>query len=230
MPGPPRPLPARTAEKAGSSRHAPRYTGSVRGDSLRDLYAKALALFGLAVLAAAGALFDYWPITNEIPAVARLRLQPAGAPSVPLPLPSELPPVVALTAERAVRPIRSLPAPPLPPAVVEEPKPFTGGIVASIAPVRMTFGTPASLASIDMPSADAPPLTVTRAVAPPDEVVLEVMPLMAPAPGPDDGSAVGFVTGALKKTGQTIAKTGARTGASIRDALVSFGGAFRKIL
>mgnify|MGYP003444445511 CR=1 FL=1 len=41
--------------------------------------------------------------------------------------------------------------------------------------------------------------------------------------------SVGFVTGALKKTGQSIARTGARTGASIRNALVSFGGAFRKL-
>ena len=202
----------------------------MRGDSLRDLYAKALALFGLALLAAAGALFDYWPLTNEVPTVARLRLQPAAAPSVPLPLESELSPAIALTAERGVRPTRSLPAAPVPVALTEEPTPFVATIVASAAPVRIAFGTRVSLASIDVPSTDEVPLTATRAVEPPDEVVLEMVPLMAPAPGTDDGSAVGFVTGALKKTGQSIARTGARTGASIRDALVSFGGAFRKIL
>ena len=202
----------------------------MRGDSLRDLYAKALALFGLALLAAAGAIFDYWPLNNEIPTVARLRLQPAGAPFVPLPLPSELPRVVALTADRAVRPIHSLPPATVPVAAVDEPGPFVAAIVASDAPVRMTFGTPAALAAIDVPPVAGPSLTAITAVAPPDAIWGETMPLMAPVPGTDDGSTVGFVTGALKKTGQSIARTGARTGASIRDALVSFGGAFRKIL
>ena len=33
----------------------------MRGDSLRDLYAKVIAVVGLGVLAGAGALVDYWP-------------------------------------------------------------------------------------------------------------------------------------------------------------------------
>jgi hypothetical protein len=52
----------------------------------------------------------------------------------------------------------------------------------------------------------------------------------APVSSSDNGSAVSFVTDALKKTGDTLVRTGVKTGASIRDAIVSFGGAFRKIL
>ena len=42
----------------------------MRGDSLRDLYAKTLALFGLALLAGVGALVDYWPASGALPVVA----------------------------------------------------------------------------------------------------------------------------------------------------------------
>jgi hypothetical protein len=49
----------------------------VRGDSLRDLYAKALALLGLGLLGAAGALVDYWPVRSALPAVASALVLPA---------------------------------------------------------------------------------------------------------------------------------------------------------
>jgi hypothetical protein len=49
----------------------------VRGDSLRDLYAKALALLGLGLLGAAGALVDYWPVRSALPAVASALSLPA---------------------------------------------------------------------------------------------------------------------------------------------------------
>jgi len=51
----------------------------VRGDSLRDLYAKALALLGLGLLGAAGALVDYWPVPSALPAVASALVLPADA-------------------------------------------------------------------------------------------------------------------------------------------------------
>jgi hypothetical protein len=49
----------------------------VRGDSLRDLYAKALALLGLGLLGAAGALVDYWPVRGALPVVASALVLPA---------------------------------------------------------------------------------------------------------------------------------------------------------
>jgi hypothetical protein len=51
----------------------------VRGDSLRDLYAKALALLGLGLLGAAGALVDYWPVPSALPAVAAARVLPVDS-------------------------------------------------------------------------------------------------------------------------------------------------------
>jgi hypothetical protein len=41
----------------------------VRGDSLRDFYAKTLAVLGLGVLAGAGAIVDYWPVSQDVPDV-----------------------------------------------------------------------------------------------------------------------------------------------------------------
>jgi hypothetical protein len=52
----------------------------VRGDSLRDLYAKTLAVMGLGLLAAAGAVVDYWPVGGELPRVPTLA---ALRPSLP---------------------------------------------------------------------------------------------------------------------------------------------------
>lgn len=50
----------------------------MRGDSLRDFYAKTLAVLGLGVLAATGAAVDYWPVSEDWPTVAEVSgLQPA---------------------------------------------------------------------------------------------------------------------------------------------------------
>ncbi len=48
----------------------------MRGDSLRDLYAKALALLGLGLLGAAGALVNYWPVRGDLPVVASALVVP----------------------------------------------------------------------------------------------------------------------------------------------------------
>ena len=48
----------------------------MRGDSIRDLYAKTLALLGLGVLAGTGALVDYWPSGVRLPAVESGFTQP----------------------------------------------------------------------------------------------------------------------------------------------------------
>jgi hypothetical protein len=54
--------------------------------------------------------------------------------------------------------------------------------------------------------------------------------IAAPAVSADGDSALSVVTAAFKSAGQTIVRTGVKTGASIRDAFVFFGGAFKKIL
>jgi hypothetical protein len=70
----------------------------VRGDSLRDFYAKTLAVLGLGVLAATGAAVDYWPVGEVWPAVPAVAgLLPDGPVPAP-PLPADV-----LTSPRAPR-------------------------------------------------------------------------------------------------------------------------------
>src|SRR5688500_16492133 len=42
----------------------------MRGDSLRDFYAKTLALLGLALVGVLGALVDHWPTAQPLPKVS----------------------------------------------------------------------------------------------------------------------------------------------------------------
>jgi hypothetical protein len=72
----------------------------VRGDSLRDLYAKALALLGLGLLGAAGALVDYWPVRGGLPVVASALVLPASF-GVPGLRGTALPDVSSSTERRA---------------------------------------------------------------------------------------------------------------------------------
>jgi hypothetical protein len=190
-------------------------------------------LLGLAVLAAAGALFDYWPVSNDMPMVARLP-RPVSAPAIALPTPAELAAASAVTkpvmARRAVRPVPDWTVPSAPAATPVQPAPVVSSIVVSNAPFHSTVGRPVAFAPVPVWTPAAPTLAAATVVELRDPIEVEMIPMVAPARGEDDGSAVGFVTGALKKTGQTIRRTGAAAGGSIRDALVSFGGAFRKIL
>ena len=50
----------------------------MRGDSLRDFYAKSIALLGLGLLGALGAAVDYWPTGVAIPRTSALDMRPQG--------------------------------------------------------------------------------------------------------------------------------------------------------
>jgi hypothetical protein len=205
----------------------------VRGDSLRDLYAKTLALFGLALLAGVGALVDYWPASGALPVVAspmpgsvpvRLpdlasidveTLKPAAAAPTDIALSR---PAVARRAP-ANRPVDvALHALPLVPVVDDIP--VTDAV---------TLGEP------PLPSA-VTPVVATRLPAP----EIELPP--APVPGfgaSQPGSSVGDVsadgffdnaTSAFKKTGESIVNTTVKTGSSIMKAFGVVGGAFKKVI
>jgi hypothetical protein len=47
----------------------------VRGDSRQDLFAKSLALAGLGLVGATGALIDYWPGPTQLPQVAAINIR-----------------------------------------------------------------------------------------------------------------------------------------------------------
>jgi hypothetical protein len=214
----------------------------VRGDSLRDLYAKALALAGLAVLAGAGALFDYWPVSNDFPRIAgparpSLTIVPQfdSIPSLTLVRDS-----VAVVARRETR---------RPPAAITSTRAAEGSsatasptfalAVLAVSPMAlMRLGAPATLgplASAAAPTSDAVALTEDLALPVVDMRVAEapfsgsVAHFAAPVQD-DDQSTMGFVTDAFKKTGRTLMRTGVKTGATIRDALLRVGGAFKKVL
>jgi hypothetical protein len=207
----------------------------VRGDSLRDFQAKVLAIAGLGVLAGVGALVDYWPTGNNVPAILAGSL---ARPDVPVPTPA------SVAAAREVESAARMPAVPAtrraraeaPPAV---PTPVTTVAAAGALPI----GEPLALAALEITltqvAVSAPP--VPAAAAPAEPIALPEPPVVAPvaqraaytpafAPTfvtPERES--GFVMGTLKKTGAGIAKGGAVTGASIMDAFRGVAGAFKKV-
>jgi hypothetical protein len=206
----------------------------VRGDSLRDFYAKSLALLGLAALAGIGALVDYWPADLGMPRdVARalpMPAVPAPAPAVDLVLDLTTPSV-----PRASRPVlaeipRSIPTV----AATSSAIPF--GAVELV----MSAPAPASIAvalASEVPATEialSAPLPPSIPVAEPEPagVLARTVALREPAAAsvaPVDSSPAQVVTGALRWTGQSILNVGAKTGATIVDALGAFKGAFRKV-
>jgi len=205
----------------------------VRGDSLRDFYAKSLALLGLAALAGVGALVDYWPTDIRTPLVARAQLPQPDPASIPA-LPSA--DVVArLTSGAFSRRVTSTPA--LTPAIAEaasvqsepvEPivwiAPPPPSLALDLAPATTgSFGEELSLAlpPTPLPIENEPP-TLSMGAA--------LVPLAAPSlSANNDDSSVAMLRGALRKTGRSIVKGGAKTGASIMDAMRAVGGAFKKV-
>jgi hypothetical protein len=204
----------------------------MRGDSLRDFYAKALALVGLGTLASVGALVDYWPGQVDIPRVAGVTTR-ALLPS--LPRAADLPLVARVT------PARTPLAPRAVPAVI--------AVSTDIAQMLDRWdvldvgalGTAPQLATVPPPTDyDVMPIAemdlavnAVRLASPPVAMVaLEDRPVNYPqvsAPAPAAASADG-ITGMFRKTGSSLAAVGAKTGSTIIGAFRFVGGAFRKIL
>ena len=211
----------------------------VRGDSVRDLYAKTLALLGLGVLAGTGALVDYWPVGLSTPAV--------DTPFVSSPLPGPLavtavdePRLPTVTQSARARTARSTPrAQPesaaelafLPVAgssasrAGESPSPALLIATAAGPPLgagvrlREPAGAVEPMPSLvpGAPDPNAPPLIIAANAEPPAGMPrARLAPTeAAPAGLTDEGD--GLITGAFKKAGSSIVKTGAKTGASIFD-------------
>ena len=192
----------------------------MRGDSLRDLYAKTLAVLGLGLLAGAGAVVDYWPVGSSAPAIA--------SPSLPrpeiavltqnldqtIPVPNiGRPHVVQVRATIHARNVGS--ARFLTPAVEST-------RTASAAPSEQPL--PALHAPIDSQWTALTSSSWTQATVDLDMAT----PLAAPAPG--------MIGGALRKTKESLARASAMTGSTIAvtgstiaDALKGVGGAFKKV-
>jgi len=195
----------------------------MRGDSIRDLYAKSLALLGLGVLAGAGALVDYWPrlsVVMPAPGVTQSGEQLALA----LPVPALEPPVLRTpVVERRVPEPEPVPVVPVYPSLaLDRSIGLTGGEAVSLGvPPRQPLPAVAVLASsrgeevlLSRP-AEFTATTVARLAAP-------VMPV---AENDGDGWA-----GPFKRTGTSIAKTSVKTGAAIVSAFGRLSSAFRRVL
>jgi hypothetical protein len=207
----------------------------VRGDSVRDFYAKTLAVVGLGLIAGAGAVVDYWPVSRPLPAVDD-RLALFTAPALPqnlaqdIPLPAPVVTHAALTPPPAViRPQHvTWPAFAQPSAVLAAAgllKPKTRTVPAPVIP---TDQLPLTTATIDLVAQVGEPIALAAyAIAP---APAEAADRRSAGPiAPDRPGQPGFLGGALKKTKDSIVRTGAATGASIADAFKGLFGAMKKV-
>ncbi|MCC7010095.1 MAG: hypothetical protein IT184_14915 [Acidobacteria bacterium] len=198
----------------------------MRGDSVRDFYAKTLALLGLGVLAGTGALVDYWPASKvNLPAADPVLVMPDVAwtaiPAAPVrPVELRLAPLVT--------PMTAAPAPILP---VPEPvfvMPALQRVVLSAPPADVL--TPvvwtASQPHTEIALSDYQPFEPVAVLASSD--LREPVASLATTSSPDDDDW--WITAAAKRTGSSIARTGVRTGASFVGLVRAVNRAVRRAL
>lgn len=196
----------------------------MRGDSIRDFYAKTLALLGLGVLAGTGALVDYWPVSSvSLPAAETALTLPDLARSMPVPT-SDFAPVLHATAATAQALRR-----------VEAVRATAFAVEAS---TGVSFGQSVSLHDVapQPASFELAPLSASRGsevafIAPSQPEAIATMAMLADQPVTAvDNDRDGFFTGAVKRTGTSIARTSVKTGSSIWDAIRAVPGFVRKAL
>jgi hypothetical protein len=180
----------------------------VRGDSLRDLYAKTLAVLGLGLLAGAGAIVDYWPVNEALPALPVAAGFTPEAPVLAQDLQREIPEPALLHAS-----IRS--------SFVQTPVRFADALRAA------HFSAPAPVVET---TPDPIPDWTSISIQPelPDLVLVVALDLAPPPQAAAAGEAPeprGFLAGAIH-----------RARASLKDARLFLGeklngvmGAFRKV-
>jgi hypothetical protein len=205
----------------------------VRGDSLRDLYAKTLALLGLGVLAGAGALVDYWPTGITMPDAGSALVLPPVAHAIPVdPAVLRLP---ALDDDRGARaPSREM----TPASNVRlasfEPRSYATLPVVTTADLRVGSEVRIAAPAMRMAALEPAPAPVDviqpRADYQPYVLGADTAARYEPATLASDDDSDGFFSGAFKKTGTSIVRTGVRTGSSIVDAVRVVGGAVRRAL
>jgi hypothetical protein len=213
----------------------------MRGDSLRDFYAKTLALIGLALVGALGALVDYWPASHPLPLVAEALPAPApagvaaraehvrvGAPSLFASGGLLTGRTLAPAARSSRRTPGRRPAAPLVPAS------FTVSAAADLVPARVVVAfepPPPPAASIATTPVAAVPVTQVALLAPEPEPLAEAVFTPHGSGGGYGHGDTGFLsdaTEAAKKAGTSIMAGTMKTGASIVDGLRTVGGAVRR--
>ena len=191
----------------------------MRGDSLRDLYAKTLAVLGLALLAGAGAIVDYWPVSAPVPVVSSPRL----------PAPDST--VLAARLDQRI-PAPRIQAPTFVRGTIQPKNVGTAQFLPATpgrAEVVSAAAAPAEIVPVTVPVPTWAPMEVQSiaTLLPAYEIVWHVAPAPAPVAAPQQEP--GFIGGALRKTKDSIVKTGVVTGATIAQAARGVVGAFKKI-
>lgn len=187
----------------------------MRGDSLRDLYAKALALLGLGLLAATGALVDYWPVQTDMPGISSALVLPAGVALPSIADPSAQPPPGPTGSRRTQVSLRELTR-------------VSPAAIMADASDMTTFGlldpnAPSSVAMSDVPPslAVAPAATGSMPVSTldllPPVISAAELPDLSPSPVPTSQNGGNMFTGAAKSVG----RAGQKTGSAVWDGFVS---------
>jgi len=212
----------------------------VRGDSLRDLYAKTLALIGLGLLGAVGALVDYWPAGVAVPSVSSTGV------SAPAPLVVRAFDDVQLPdfSARPAGPVRVARA-----AATPAPLPAASSFAVT-APGLVAIGDRATVVALSNPPAPPMPAALPISVAAADALsgvaltepgVLESLPVtalgdlssarvrVAESVAEGGGSFLSDATDLARKAGSTIVSGTVKAGAPFVGVARLLGGAFRKI-
>ena len=205
----------------------------MRGDSIRDLYAKTLALLGLGVLAGTGALVDYWPSGVRLPAVESNFAQPEF--SLALAVPDQ-------PFEPAVRVASTRPsyqrAPLVSPAInlaelipettqFEFPEPINRDVIQTVALSRPAALVPVAFAQEESMG----PLGEEVSLSEPPDLWTGSTLVMSSAPvAMAEADDRGMISGVVKATKSSLVLTGRKTGASIIGAFRAVSGAVKKAL
>jgi len=199
----------------------------MRGDSVRDLYAKTLALLGLGMLAGTGALVDYWPASNVAMPVAEPVL---AAPEVAWATPPAAPVLPALPV-LAVGPIAAQMARISPPVSVAAAPPMLSVTpAAAFVAEQVALATPPQDVLTPVSWTDSPQHTEV-ALSDVDEfqpvATAKTHVAMNGSGGDEDDW---WITAAAKRTGSSIARTGVWTGASVVDLFRAVNRVVRRAL
>jgi hypothetical protein len=192
----------------------------VRGDSLRDLYAKALALLGLGLLGAAGALVDYWPVRGDLPTVASALALPdplTAIPGVP-------------TASLALSPVKHASITrPAPDAMTDRQGAAAAAletvVTADLADVVPETRDPLALSSVAAP----PPPSLAVELARPDNIPSSTLALMPPVIlAPEAFLSVPPVSASsgdnmFEAAAKTAGRVGLKTGSAIANGFKAVG-------
>ena len=197
----------------------------MRGDSIRDFYAKTLALVGLGVLAGAGALVDYWPVSSvSLPTAETALTLPDLARSMPVPI-SDFAPVLhsAEVSSPAPRRVEAVPA-----TAFDVQASATDVSFGELVAISEVMPQPASLELVPLSASRGSEVAFNAPLQP--EPIATMAMLTEQSTMSVDHDRDGFLTGAVKRTGTSIARTSMKTGSSIWDAIRAVPGFVRKAL